>query len=137
MQAIVEQLLAVQALAKEVHWNGRGPGFIAVHAYLDTVYDDAARFTDLVAEHMAATQHYGDPSWSVPPFEHFPRVLLDDNPRDLRRGLQQLVQLIVNLVDALDEYTINFDDDPAGQDLVIQAAQVFNKHLWQLSSELN
>jgi len=134
MQTIINDLNTIEALTKEIHWNMQGQGFVAVHKYLDEVYDSCEYYVDVLAEHMVATMNYGLPRWTIGEFETFPQLMLKGrSPAD---GLQQLVPLLERFVDDLDEFLANATDDPAGQDYVTQCLQTFGKHLWVLSSEL-
>lgn len=134
MQTILSDLLTIQALAKEVHWNMQGPGFIELHKYLDEVYDSCGYHVDALAEHMAATMDYGLPKWELNSFETFPQVVVKG--RGVQDGLQALIPPLQAFVESLDEYLANETDDPAGDDYVTRCLQDFNKHLWILSSEL-
>lgn len=134
MQNIISELLTIQALAKEVHWNMQGRGFIAVHEYLDEVDRTCAVYVDILAEHMVATMNYGLPKWDLHEFETFPQVMVKG--RGVEDGLKALVPRLESFVELLDEHLANETDDPAGDDYVTQCLQHFNKHLWFLSSEL-
>lgn len=136
MQPMITDLLAIAGLTKEIHWNAKGSGFIAVHRYLDEVYDSAMAHVDQLAEHMSATGIYGYPQFVVGEFNTYPQVLVQHRPRDLYVGVQQLVHHLVEFTESLDEHLANETDDPAGQDYVVQCLQEFNKHLWFLSSEV-
>lgn len=136
MQNFVTQLLGLEALVKEVHWNATGRGFIAVHEYLDEVYDSCEHYVDEIAEHMVAQGAYGHPRFSVGDFETFPQLYVQNNPTSVSTGVQAIVKYLVDLTDNLDESLANDSDDPAGEDILIRALQEFNKHLWFLSNEL-
>jgi len=136
MQTYVEELLALQGLAKEVHWNAKGPGFIAVHTYLDEVDESCAAFVDEIAEHMAADGRYGPPQFVVGAFDTFPQYVVKPDADTVRRGLSELVLRLDRITNLLDNELANESDDPAGEDILVRALQEFNKHLWFLSSEL-
>ena len=136
MQKTISDLLAIAALAKEVHWNARGTGFISVHRYLDEVYDSALEHVDTLAEHMVSTGIYGDPQYVLGGFDTFPQLLIIREPRSIRTGLGQIVHHLVEFTESLDEFLANTTDDPAGQDYIVKCLQDFNKHLWLLSGEL-
>jgi starvation-inducible DNA-binding protein len=136
MQTIISDLLAIAALSKEVHWNSRGQGFIAVHRYLDEVFDSAMLHVDQIAEHMASTGVYGDPRFDVGDFETFPQLLIRKDPQHVHTGVRELVVMITTFTEDLEQYLANETDDPAGQDYVVRCLQEFNKHLWFLSGEL-
>lgn len=134
MQNILTDLLTVQALSKEIHWNMQGRGFIAVHKYLDEVDASCHKYVDTLAEHMVATMEYGLPKWELKEFETFPQVMIKG--RGVEDGLKALVPTLETFVETLDEYLANETDDPAGDDYVTQCLQDFSKHLWFLSAEL-
>jgi len=136
MQTYITEILGLQGLAKEVHWNAKGPGFIAVHKYLDEVDDSCAAFVDEIAEHMAADGRYGPPQFSVGQFETFPQYIVLTDADTVRRGLSNLVTQLDRITNLLDNELANDSDDPAGEDILVRALQEFNKHLWFLSNEL-
>lgn len=136
MQDLLSALITTEALVKEVHWNAMGPGFVALHEYLDRVYDDCEDFIDLIAEHMSANATYPLPQWELREFGTFPQSVVKTEPRSVQRGILEVSEYLTDLTEQLDEFLVESDDDQPGQDIVSSALSVFTKHLWMLSNEL-
>ncbi|MCA1799818.1 MAG: hypothetical protein LC650_00805 [Actinobacteria bacterium] len=132
MQDVVSSLINVISLSKEVHWNGRGPGFIYVHAYLDEIYLDAQSFVDEVAEYMVSSG-LGVPRWYGTEIDSFPQSLLSDN--NIITGLRQVRGVIDELVESLDDVFEN-GGDAVYLDIITRLQACFEKHLWMLTAEL-
>ena len=134
MQDIIEEILAVAALAKEVSWNMRGIGSLSLRPYLDNaLFNGALRQVGLIADHMVSTGLYGDPRFTLGNFETFPQLLVKPDPRRFIVGVEQVIQQLTYLTDLLDEYLVNETDDPVGQHIITGALQEFNNHHWRLS----
>jgi starvation-inducible DNA-binding protein len=134
MQTFISKLLAIEAVAKEIHWNGNGPGFVSVHRYLDEVIDSCRSHVDVVAEHMAAVKQYGLPQNVAEQHETFPQLFIAG--RSYLDGLRILVPMLTDLVDYTEQALANESDDPAGEDILVAMLRDFNKHNWLLSAEL-
>lgn len=136
MQELLSSLITTEALVKEVHWNSMGPGFIALHEYLDRVYDDCEYYIDALAEHMSANATYPLPQWELRSFGTFPQSVVKTEPRSVHRGILEVAEYLTDLTEQLDEWLVESNDDQPGQDIVSAALAVFTKHLWMLSNEL-
>lgn len=136
MQELLASLITIEALTKEVHWNSMGPGFIALHEYLDRVYDDCERYIDAIAEHMTANATYPLPQWELRSFGTFPQSVVKSDPRSVRRGIMEVCEYLTDLTELLDEWLVEDTDDQQGQDIVSDALATFTKHLWMLSNEV-
>ena len=56
LQRVLTDLIALELVGKQIHWNIVGPNFRDVHLNLDDVVDIAREGSDEVAERMRATQ---------------------------------------------------------------------------------
>ena len=54
LQARLSEALDLEAQTKQAHWNVRGPGFIGLHAFFDTLHGQAEAFADTLAERIMA-----------------------------------------------------------------------------------
>jgi len=134
MQNIISDLIAIKSLAKEVHWNASGAGFLAIHPFLDEVYETCDKYIDEVAEHMVASGLYGGtPQWASSARESFPSY----RP-DVQFGLEYvasaLEESVRNVKRAINN--TNADEDPAGEDILIRILQDLTKHWWFADAEL-
>lgn len=132
MQDILSRLVTLMALAKEVHWNAKGQGFLYIHDYLDVIYDDSAKHADKLAEYMVYSG-YGVPRWILNEYESFPQSLISDN--NIVTGIRQVREHINELAGVLENELANYDD-PVGADILTQMQATFYEHLWKLTSEL-
>lgn len=137
MQHTINDLNFLKALVKEVHWNARGPGFLAIHAFLDDIYAKADEYVDEVAEHMVAIQLYGIPRWSSSDSLGFPEGdSLEADRSHVRTGLRIVAEVLGDVVSCAEEAIIDIEDDPAGEDILVRILQDFNKFLWLAHAEL-
>jgi starvation-inducible DNA-binding protein len=54
LQARLTDALDLEAQTKQAHWNVRGPGFIQLHEFFDSLHAQAEDFADTLAERIAA-----------------------------------------------------------------------------------
>ncbi|MCZ4141893.1 DNA starvation/stationary phase protection protein, partial [Escherichia coli] len=54
LQTVLVQLLDLQLVGKQIHWNVVGPNFRDLHQNLDEIVDIARRGSDEIAERMRA-----------------------------------------------------------------------------------
>jgi starvation-inducible DNA-binding protein len=54
LQDRLSEALDLEAQAKQAHWNVKGPDFLQLHAFFDTVHGQAELFADTLAERIAA-----------------------------------------------------------------------------------
>lgn len=132
MHEIVSDLLGIEGLVKEVHWNSYGTNFITLHRYLDEVYDSCEEYIDEIAEYMVASDPDERVLWSPNVISSF----LMEEETDITHGVNMVVAVLNELVFALDAAIADADDDPAGQDILVRALQDFNKHRWLLGAEM-
>ena len=127
-QQVIEALVGLQGLSKNVHWNASGRGFITIHNYLDEVFLDAVSFIDEIAEHMVTTS-IGVPSWSGS-VKHFP-------PGSIREGVREVLAALIDIVENIDDTMVSLgDDDAVLTDIYTRLLQRTNQHVWFLRNEL-
>lgn len=134
MHDIIADLLGLEGLVKEVHWNSYGTNFITLHRYLDEVYDSCEEYVDEMAEYIVASDPDERAFWSPNVISSF--LLEDDYSTDISVGVRRVVSVLNELVFALDAAIAESEEDPAGQDILVRALQDFNKHRWLLGAEV-
>lgn len=133
MHEIISDLLGLEGLVKEVHWNSYGVNFITLHRYLDEVYDSCEEYVDELAEYIVASDPEESVVWAP---NNVPSFMLQDKT-DIESGVKLIASVLNELVFALDAAIADADEDPAGQDILVRALQDFNKHKWFLGAEVN
>ncbi len=124
-------------MAKQAHWNVKGPSFIALHELFDDVHDHAEAWSDLIAERAVAlggvatgtTQQVGTGT-SLSPY-----------PTDLKGGRAHVDALSTALADfgdairkAITTADEAGDDDTA--DLLTEISREVDKDLWFVEAHL-
>lgn len=115
LQKVLPELLALQALAKQAHWNVRGAGFLPCHELLDDLHQDAEDAADFVAERIV---QFGKPADGQPETVAKARLaslpsgfISTDQAFSLLGGRTQavvgLLRAACETIDAVDEVTDN------------------------------
>src|SRR5258708_12804557 len=78
ISALLNQILAdvfdLYSQTKEAHWNVRGLRFFQLHKLFDEFASELERFTDLLAERVAALRHFATGTVRIaPPPSRFPQ----------------------------------------------------------------
>ena len=122
---------------KQAHWNLKGPTFIAVHEYLDTLRTALDGHVDTVAERIAqldgialGTVQVAAKATSLPPY-----------PTDIRKVEEHLTALVERVAatakavrEAIDTADEAGDADTA--DIFTAYSRDLDKHLWFIRSHL-
>lgn len=122
---------------KQAHWNLKGPTFIAVHEYLDTLRTALDGHVDTVAERVAqldgialGTVQFAAKATSLPPY-----------PTDIRKvedHLSALVERVAATAKAVREAIDTADEagDADTADIFTAYSRDLDKHLWFIRSHL-
>ena len=122
---------------KQAHWNLKGPTFIAVHEYLDTLRTALDGHVDTVAERIAqldgialGTVQVAAKATSLPPY-----------PTDIRKvedHLTALVERVAATAKAVREAIDTADEagDADTADIFTAYSRDLDKHLWFIRSHL-
>jgi len=122
---------------KQAHWNLKGPTFIAVHEYLDTLRTALDGHVDTVAERVAqldgialGTVQIAAKATSLPPY-----------PTDIRKvddHLSALVERVAATAKAVREAIDTADEagDADTADIFTAYSRDLDKHLWFIKSHL-
>lgn len=124
--------------SKQLHWNLRGPGFIAVHEFIDEVASAAANFADLAAERLGALGFPSDGTAG--------RVARDSSLPGAPQGLIRIETAIQHLTTVLTHFSGETyeaiklaaeQDDPTTSDLFTQVSLETDQLLWKTRSHLS
>jgi len=127
--------LDLYLVAKQAHWNVKGPNFQGLHALFDTVSDAAREYADLLAERavalggMAMGTHHDVSSHTA--LQKFPAS---------ERRWQPLVKAVHDRVlktaDQARDFGGGLDDDIATQDIYVEIIRGLDKWAWMLEAHL-
>ncbi len=127
--------LDLYLVAKQAHWNVKGPNFQGLHELFDTISDAAREYADLVAERavalggMAMGTHQDVAAGSA--LKAFPSA---------ERRWEPLVKSVHDRVLATADQARGFsdgmEDDLATQDIYIEIIRGLDKWAWMLEAHL-
>ena len=136
LQRVLVDLIALERVGKQIHWNVIGPNFRDVHLNLDEVVGIATAGTDEVAERMRAVKAVPDgrpttmASMTTVPTAPEGEVLTSDGIAYIVSAIEAVVATLRGVHDDVDE-----EDATSGgilEDLIGQLEQ----QAWFLSSEI-
>ncbi len=135
LQPCLCDLIDLNLLLKQAHWNVVGPNFRSLHLQLDEILEDSREGMDEVAERMATIGVSPDGrSGTVAQTstlkaypEGFNKV--DDSRKEVADAM---VATIKSLRKAQADTA---DHDPVTEDLVIGVAAKLEKHLWMVQAQ--
>ncbi|MFC5338313.1 Dps family protein [Leucobacter denitrificans] len=131
---VLHNLIALGVNGKQAHWHVRGENFVSVHEFLDEIIAHAQDNADTIAERLVAlglavdarintvAEKSGNPAMLV----GFQQA--EVTVREMIAQLDATLDALYSAVDGLERI------DPVSQDLVIAAAQLFDKDRWFLNS---
>lgn len=129
------ELIDLGTHVKEAHWNIRGPAFIAVHEFLDKVYDEVTDAGDEVAERAVqlggratgVARHVAKAS-KLPAY---PEGLVDqaDHIKAIAKSVGWCGGKLREAIDTADDA-----GDAATADLFTQHTRAFDKLLWMIEA---
>jgi starvation-inducible DNA-binding protein len=125
-------------IAKQAHWNLKGPQFIAIHEMLDDLRDDVDEYVDTIAERISALG--ASPHGTVQTVAD--KTSLRPYPTDLQRIEDHLRALVERYAATASAMRRDIDSAAAAGDAV--TADVFtgiarglDKWVWLLESHLH
>ena len=133
LQRVLVDLIALERVGKQIHWNVIGPNFRDVHLNLDEVVGIATAGTDEVAERMRAVKAVPDgrpTTVATVPTAPEGEVLTSDGIAYIVSAIEAVVATMRGVHDDVDE-----EDATSGgilEDLIGQLEQ----QAWFLSSEI-
>jgi starvation-inducible DNA-binding protein len=135
LQELLRDLLALQLLAKQLHWNVRGANFWSLHVELDGLAQDARDWSDQLAERLVAL--------GIPPDGRPSTVALSSlsmpeaGSLAERQVLQLTVDALRNLANSSRSLSRKTEAELGTQDLLISLVNALEKHLWMFAAQLS
>lgn len=134
LQAVSVDLIDMALLAKQAHWNLRGPNFLAIHEKLDEVTASARNFGDEVAERMVMLGVAADGRSKTVAGS----TRLEAYPEGFQ-SVQQTIALVADrlhtLINGLREARAAVEEaDPVTEDMLIEISGEFEKQLWMFQA---
>jgi len=139
--ALLNQQLAdtadLYSQIKQAHWNVKGPTFIALHEFFDSVAEAVEEYIDLIAER--ATALGGTALGTVRMSAGASR--LPEYPLDVVEGRQHLEALSARMAAVAKTSRAAIDlsaglPDADTADVFTEVSRGLDKHLWMLESHL-
>lgn len=122
-------------VAKQAHWNVKGPNFDGLHLLFDTVAAAATEYADLVAERlvalggMAEGTHHDVGANSV--LAKFP-----SGERRWEPLVKEVHSRVLATADQAREFGDGLEDDLATQDIYVEIIRGLDKWAWMLEAHL-
>jgi starvation-inducible DNA-binding protein len=135
LQGALVDLLDLSLVAKQAHWNIRGPRFRSIHLQLDEVVSTARSYADTVAERAAAIGVTPDGRADVIAktscLPHAPNGWMQDTDvvEFLVNSLDKMIQRMRERIDATEK------TDLVTQDIFLEITRELEKHSWMFQVE--
>ena len=135
LQRVLTDLIALELVGKQIHWNVVGPNFRDIHLNLDDVVDIAREGSDEVAERMRAINVYPDarPS-TVAAQTSVPQapeggVITSDAVDYIVSAINAVTTTLRDIHDSVDEA------DPSSSGILEDYTQRLEQQSWFLSAQ--
>jgi starvation-inducible DNA-binding protein len=135
LNAALATNIDLHLVAKQAHWNIKGPNFQGLHELFDTVAAAATEYADLVAERavalggMAEGTHHDVASNSV--LAKFP-----SGERRWEPLVKEVHNRVLAAADQARDFGNGLDDDIATQDIYVELIRGLDKWAWMLEAHL-
>ncbi|WP_334122999.1 Dps family protein [Glutamicibacter sp.] len=135
LQSVLVNLLDLQLVGKQIHWNVVGPNFRDLHQNLDEIVDIARRGSDEIAERMRAL--HATPDGMAATVAKYSKIeqpinteILTTNAVDtVVKALQATVGVMREVHDPVDEA------DPTTADILHEYIAALEQQAWFISAE--
>lgn len=135
LQSVLVNLLDLQLVGKQIHWNVVGPNFRDLHQNLDEIVDIARRGSDEIAERMRAL--HATPDGMAATVAKYSKIeqpinteILTTNAVDMVvKALQATVGVMREVHDPVDEA------DPTTADILHEYIAALEQQAWFISAE--
>ncbi|MBF6670847.1 MULTISPECIES: Dps family protein [Glutamicibacter] len=135
LQLVLIQLLDLQLVGKQIHWNVVGPNFRDLHQNLDEVVGIARKGSDEIAERMRAL--HATPDGLASTITKYTKleqpvtgeILTKDAVDMVVKAVQSTVGVIRDVHDPVDE------EDPTTADILHQYIADLEQQAWFISAE--
>ena len=136
LQRVLTDLIALELVGKQIHWNVVGPNFRDIHLNLDDVVDIAREGSDEVAERMRAINAYPD----ARPSTIAAQTSVPEAPEGeilTSEGVAYIVSAIEAVVATLRGVDEDVDsEDPTSSGIVEDLIGKLEQQAWFLSAEV-
>lgn len=135
LQDMVVAGVDLERQAKQLHWTARGPNFLPVHEFFDTIADAAEEITDSAAERLSALGGVPDGTCAVvaakSPLPACPVSLAssESHMAHLRQTVATFAQRAYFAINASAEA-----GDPTTSDLFTEISRKTDQLLWKLDA---
>ncbi|WP_313811280.1 DNA starvation/stationary phase protection protein [Glutamicibacter sp.] len=135
LQSVLVNLLDLQLVGKQIHWNVVGPNFRDLHQNLDEIVDIARRGSDEIAERMRALHATPDGlAATVAKYSKIEQpinteILTTDAVDMVVKALQSTVAVMREVHDPVDEA------DPTTADILHEYIAALEQQAWFISAE--
>ena len=136
LQRVLTDLIALELVGKQIHWNVVGPNFRDIHLNLDDVVDIAREGSDEVAERMRAINAVPDgrpatvaADATVPSLPK-DEITVSEGVAYVVSAIEAVVSTLRGVHDAVD------DEDPASAGILEDLTGKLEQQAWFLSSEV-
>ena len=136
LQRVLTDLIALELVGKQIHWNIVGPNFRDVHLNLDEVVDIAREGSDEVAERMRAINavHDGRPATvsaaTTVPAAPEGEILTSEGVAYIVSAIEAVVATLRGVDEDVDS------EDPTSSGIVEDLIGKLEQQAWFLSSEV-
>ena len=135
LQRVLTDLIALELVGKQIHWNIVGPNFRDVHLNLDDVVDIAREGSDEVAERMRAINAVPDgrpatvaADATVPTLPK-DEITVSEGVAYVVSAIEAVVSTLRGVHDAVD------DEDPTSVGILEDLTGKLEQQAWFISSE--
>ena len=135
LQRVLTDLIALELVGKQIHWNVVGPNFRDIHLNLDDVVDIAREGSDEVAERMRAINAVPDgrpatvaADATVPSLPK-DEITVSEGVAYVVSAIEAVVSTLRGVHDAVD------DEDPTSVGILEDLTSKLEQQAWFISSE--
>ena len=136
LQRVLTDLIALELVGKQIHWNVVGPNFRDLHLNLDEVVGIARTGSDDVAERMRAVNATPDgrpatvAASATVPVAPEGEVLTTDAVAYAISAIEAVVATLRDVHDTID------DEDPSSSGIIEDLTNQLEQQAWFLSAEI-
>lgn len=122
-------------VAKQAHWNVRGPNFYGLHELFDAVAASAREYADLAAERavsLGGLAHGTVQDVS----KNTALAKMDSNETKWEALVRAVHTALITASEQSRGFADGLDDDMATQDLFVEVMRGLDKHAWMVEAHL-
>lgn len=136
LQSALYDMVHLQLVTKQAHWNVVGPNFRSVHLHLDEIYEFVQESTDEIAERLNAL--------GMSPDGQGPEVVANTRVLSIAPGFHRDLETVALMAERLHTTSGDLreglepieDVDTVTADLLHGIIEGLEKHLWMLRAHL-